>query len=243
MLFIPFLTTCYQITPASEGGFSENSNPQPISLSISYQKVLVVERFDRRFTQEKTRLIRLPQEDMCQALNVPSDFKYQSDSGPGIKSIMNLLLGSAKPNEDRETFFRSQILFWLLAAIDGHAKNFSIFIEAGGKYRLTPLYDIMSAYPLIAKKQLQKQKIKMAMALKGENNHYHWHNIQRRYFISAAKDANYSEEIADKLLDDMLNKINPVIEKVQTQLPANFPEHISQPIFDGMRAMKKRLLK
>ena len=107
---------------------------------------------------------------------------------------MRLLLGSADPTLDRDQFYRSQVLFWLLAAIDGHAKNFSIFIEPEGKYRLTPLYDIMSAYPLIAKKQLQPQKIKMAMALKGKNTHYHWHTMQRRYFLETAKSVNYSIE-------------------------------------------------
>ena len=119
---------------------------------------------------------------------------------------MNLLLGSANPAVDRDNFFRSQVLFWLLAAIDGHAKNFSVFIEPAGKYRLTPLYDIMSAYPLIAKKQLQKQKIKMAMALKGENNHYHWYNVHRRHFIGAAKVAHFSMERAETMLNEMLIK-------------------------------------
>jgi serine/threonine-protein kinase HipA len=204
-------------------------------------KVLVVERFDRKLSQDKTWLMRLPQEDMCQSLSISPNLKYQADGGPGIKSIMNLLLGSAQPAEDRDNFFRSQVLFWVLAAIDGHAKNFSLFLEPEGKYRLTPLYDIMSAYPLIAKKQLQKQKIKMAMALKGENNHYHWHNAQRRHFISTAKDANYSTEKAEIILDEMLGKVEIVIEKVSAQLPKKFPRQISQPIFEGMRLMKQRL--
>jgi serine/threonine-protein kinase HipA len=151
------------------------------------------------------------------------------------------LLGSATPEKDRDTFFRAQVLFWLLAAIDGHAKNFSLFIEPEGKYRLTPLYDIMSAYPLIAKKQLQKQKIKMAMALKGENNHYHWDQVQRRHFIQTAKDAHYSLEKAENILDDMLSHVDEVIKKISAQLPNAFPREISQPIFDGMQFMKQRL--
>jgi len=206
-------------------------------------KVLVVERFDRKLSQDKTWLMRLPQEDMCQALGTSSNLKYQSDGGPGINDIMNLLLGSASPAEDRDIFFRSQVLFWLLAAIDGHAKNFSLFIEPEGKYRLTPLYDIMSAYPLIAKKQLQKQKIKMAMALKGENYHYHWYNIQRRHFIKTAKAANYSIGKAEAILDEMLSKVDDVIQKVSVLLPHTFPRQISQSIFDGMRLMKQRLAK
>lgn len=205
-------------------------------------KALVVKRFDRKLSSDKHWLMRLPQEDMCQTLNISPALKYETDGGPGIKDIMNLLLGSSQPEIDRDNFFRSQILFWLLAAIDGHAKNFSVFIEPEGKYRLTPLYDILSAYPLIEAKQLQNQKIKMAMALIGENKHYHWHNIQRRHFISTAKKVQYSIEKAEAILDEMLDKVDGVINKVFMQLPKDFPKQISQPIFDGMLAMKKRLL-
>lgn len=206
-------------------------------------KTLVVERFDRKLSRDKKWLMRLPQEDMCQALGFSPALKYQADGGPGIKEIMNLLLSSSNPAQDRDNFFRAQVLFWLLAAIDGHAKNFSIFLEPDGKYRLTPFYDIMSAYPLIAKKQLQKQKIKMAMALKGENNHYHWHNIQRKHFISAAKDAHYSTEKAEMILDEILDNVDTVITHVSSQLSDKFPRDISQPIFDGMQQTKQRLMK
>lgn len=206
-------------------------------------KTLVVERFDRKLSQNKTWLMRLPQEDMCQALGISPHLKYEADGGPGIKDIMELLLGSSKPKEDRDNFFRSQVLFWLLAAIDGHGKNFSLFIEPEGKYRLTPLYDIMSAYPLIAKKQLQKQKIKMAMALKGKNKHYHWHNVQRRHFLETAKNSHYSTETAEAILNEMLEKVDNVIETISATLPKTFPKQISQSIFDGMRFMKQHLTK
>lgn len=206
-------------------------------------KVLVVERFDRRLSSDNTWLMRLPQEDMCQALGISSHLKYQSDGGPGIAEIMRLLLGSANPIEDRDTFFRSQILFWLLAAIDGHAKNFSLFIEPEGRYRLTPLYDIMSAYPLIANKQLQAQKIKMAMALRGKNNHYHWHTLQRRYFLETAKAVNYSPIRAENILDEMLEQTDEVIQKVSRKLPKKFPSKISEPIFEGMLLVKNKLLR
>lgn len=205
-------------------------------------KVLVVERFDRQLSKDKSWIMRLPQEDMCQALGTSSNLKYQADGGPGIHHIMNLLLGSTHASKDRETFFRTQILFWMLAAIDGHAKNFSVFISPEGKYHLTPLYDIISAYPLMGRK-LQKQKIKMAMALKGENNHYHWHNVQRRHFLSTANAANFSAEIAESILDDMLGKADFVIQQVSTQLPDDFPIHISQPIFAGMELMLHKLTK
>lgn len=210
-------------------------------LSFEDIKVLSVERFDRKLSSDDRWLMRLPQEDMCQALGVSSNLKYQSDGGPGIKNIMGLLLGSSQPALDRDMFYRSQILFWLLAGIDGHAKNFSIFIEPEGKYRLTPLYDIMSAYPLIERKQLEAKKIKMAMALKGKNIHYHWYNLQRRYFLETAKAINYSVETAENILDEMLDQTDSVIDKVTVELPKGFPSNISQPIFDGLQLARKKL--
>jgi len=91
--------------------------------------VIVVERFDR--TWQEGVLYRLPQEDLCQALGVPPLRKYQSDGGPGIVEVMEFLNGAVAPLEDRLTFMKAQIVFWLLAAIDGHAKNFSIFSHPG----------------------------------------------------------------------------------------------------------------
>ena len=152
------------------------------------------------------------------------------------------MVTSKESNKDRDTFFRTQVLFWLLAAIDGHAKNYSIFIKAGGQYRLTPLYDIISAYPLISNGQLQTQKIKMAMALRGKNNHYHWYAMQRRYFPETARSAHYPAERAEQILDEMLEKVDGVIETISAQLPTKFPSKISQPIFEGMLLAKKRLL-
>lgn len=46
--------------------------------------------------------------------------KYESDGGPGIGAIMGMRLGSERSAEDRRDFMRTQILFWMLAAIDGH---------------------------------------------------------------------------------------------------------------------------
>lgn len=206
-------------------------------------KVLIVERFDRKLSSDKTWMIRLPQEDMCQALGMSSNLKYQSDGGPGVSDIIKFLLGANNPTLDRDTFFRSQVLFWLLCAIDGHAKNFSIFIEPEGRYRLTPLYDIMSAFPLIANHQLQKNKVKMAMALRGKNVHYKWFEGRRSHFLDTAKYCGYSPKKAEQILDEMLSQVDNVIEKVEGVLPHSFPEKIAIPIFDGMRKMRNRLLK
>lgn len=101
----------------------------------------------------------------------------------------------------------------------------------------------MSAYPLLTRKQLQVQVIKMAIALKGKNFHYHWYNIQRRHFLETARAVNYSPERAEALLDEMLQQVDSVIEKVTAKLQKKFPKNISHSIFEGMQSMKRKLEK
>ena len=167
--------------------------------------------------------------------------KYESDGGPGIVKIMKFLSGSKNSAIDRNVFFRSQILFYLLAAIDGHAKNFSISIEPFGHYCLAPLYDITSAHPLIKKHQLQQKEIKMAMALIGKNKHYRWASIQRRHFISTAAAVSFPREKTEAILIEVLEQIEQVITIVSDKLPTDFPVDIAESIFEGIREGKKRL--
>jgi serine/threonine-protein kinase HipA len=205
-------------------------------------KVLVVERFDRHWSRDRKWLMRLPQEDMCQALGISPNLKYQSDGGPGMSEIMKVLVGAKDANADREQFFRSQILFWLLAATDGHAKNFSIHLEPGGSYKLTPLYDVISFYPYMSPSK-PMQKIKMAMALKGtKKNNYHWSAIQPRHFISTAKAIDFSPKDAELILKEMLEQANHVAEEVAARIPEGFPTHISEPILQGMVSLARQQL-
>ncbi len=77
-----------------------------------------------------------------------------------IIEIMKFLQGSSNAVQDRYNFMKTVFLYWVLAAIDGHAKNFSIIIQPSGKYALAPLYDVISAYPLMINKQLDRKKAK-----------------------------------------------------------------------------------
>lgn len=198
------------------------------------QNVLIVERFDRRWSADGRWLMRLPQEDFCQALGVSPALKYESDGGPGIKDGMALLRGSQRANQDRETFFKLQILFWMLAAIDGHAKNFSLFLEPDSVYRMTPVYDVLSAYPLMAANTLPAAKAKMAMALKGKNRHYHWQRIEPRHFISTAKDVGFSEQRAKQILIELAEVTSSVVSHVESVLPQGFPETVADSILNGI---------
>jgi serine/threonine-protein kinase HipA len=204
-------------------------------------KVLVVKRFDRELAKDKTWIIRLPQEDMCQALGYAPALKYESNGGPGISNIMKLLSSSINPEDNRKQFMKSVFLFWLLGAIDGHTKNFSIFLKQRGRFELTPVYDVISAFPLVEKKQVDIQDIKMAMALHSKNRHYHLHDIVARHWFSQSKRDNFPDSEMRKIMTDVIDRLDDVITTVTFNLPETFPDNVATPIFEGMRSMRHKI--
>ncbi len=208
-----------------------------------YQHVLIVERFDRKRSKDSTWWMRLPQEDFCQVTSTPADHKYERDGGPGVEKIMQTLQGSRNALEDRLHFLKSQILFWLLAAPDGHAKNFSIFLEARGAYRLTPMYDILSAHPILGRSgnQIAPQNLKMAMAVLGKNRHYHWQGIVRRHWLSTGKKCGLDETSIHQVIQELIEATPNVIDSISGRLPDSFPEDLAEAIFDGLRASVRKL--
>jgi serine/threonine-protein kinase HipA len=205
------------------------------------RKALVVERFDRRWAEDGSWLMRLPQEDMCQATGTSGNLKYEADGGPGMQQIMGILLGSLHSQEDRRAFMKAQLLFWMLAAIDGHAKNFSIFHIAGGLYHLTPLYDVISVHPLVASRQIDRQRVTMAMAVSGKNRHYRWDMITRRHWLENARKCHFSPDEMDLIINECCDLLPGVINEVGQLLPFGFPEEIAASIFYGLQGSKDRL--
>jgi serine/threonine-protein kinase HipA len=195
-------------------------------------KALVIERFDRRWTKNN-RLLRLPQEDCCQALSVPPPRKYQSDSGPSMIDILNFLKGSDSPAQDQKLFLKAQILFWLIGATDGHAKNFSIFIRPGGSYSLTPFYDVLTAQPSLDAGQIERKQMKLAMSV-GSKRHYRIDEIHARHFVQTANNAGLPEGIVQEAISEVADTAKGAIGMVETMLPADFPEEIHASVKTAM---------
>ena len=207
------------------------------------QKALIVERFDRRPSRDGTWILRLPQEDMCQATGTPSGAKYESDGGPGIATIMGILANSAEAAQDRNNFFVTQLVFWVLAAIDGHAKNFSIAHLPGNTYRSTPLYDVLSAHPIIGtrRNQLPPRRARLAMAVCGKNRHYVIGDIQPRHWIAQGARVGLTEDEVRAAMAGVAARTEPAIADVASRIPADFPADVADAIFDGMRRQARKL--
>ncbi|SAK79048.1 toxin HipA [Caballeronia hypogeia] len=200
------------------------------------RRVLVVERFDRRLHPDGEWILRLPQEDFCQASALPSHKKYENDGGPGVVDLARILQHSTQAIRDIETLVTSQILFWLLAAPDGHAKNFSIGLLRGGRYRLTPLYDVMSIWPVEGDgaNQWSWYKARLAMAIPGKSRHYAFRDVKRRHFNAMALKCGFGES-AEPVIRRIIERTPAVIDEVAAQLPGDFPPRVAERIFDGMR--------
>ncbi|WP_038249682.1 type II toxin-antitoxin system HipA family toxin [Ghiorsea bivora] len=198
-------------------------------------KVLVVERFDRKLAGDGQYWLRLPQEDMCQALGKPPSLKYEADGGPGMVDILKLLRGSWLSKQDRVHFFKAQVLFWMLAATDGHAKNFSFFHEKDGMYRMTPIYDVLSAWPIMGEGsgRLSWHDAKLAMAFRTKNKHYKLKDVSPRHFFDVADKVGLGDEVGE-MIDEILVTTPKVLAGVEAMLPVSFPQPVAESIFKGL---------
>lgn len=213
------------------------------------RKVLVVKRFDRRWqgidrgAEEKARFMppaeawiaRIPQEDFCQALGVAPDQKYPSQAGPGISECLQLLTASENRDNDRALFALAQLAFWMLAATDGHAKNFSIYHRRGGSFGLTPLYDVLSAWPILGDgpANVSYQRARLAMAVRGERNmHYRLRDIQLRHWQRLAGIC--GPDVWGRMVA-MAQTVPDMLDRVEQRLPDAFPQHTWHAINAGMR--------
>ena len=182
------------------------------------------------------------QEDFCQATGTSPLVKYEAEGGPGLGTLFNLLQQSVDAERDLRTLMASQLLFWMLRAPDGHAKNFSIQLLPGGRYRLTPLYDVMSAYPVMGdgSNQWSPRELKLAMALVGKNRHYEAERIQRRHFNSTARRFGYGET-AEPLIQDLIERTPAVIDEVQQALPPGFSDEVAVKVLSALRTAARVL--
>jgi serine/threonine-protein kinase HipA len=184
------------------------------------RRVLVVERFDRAWRADG-RLLRLPQEDLCQALSVPSSRKYQDKGGPGVRQILERLQEADDPARDQAWFFKSQILFWLIGATDGHAKNFSLFLRPGGRFELTPFYDVLTAQPAVDARRIPHRDFRLAMAA-GATPHYRIDDVLGRHFVQGGKAAGLGPALMRRVLEEVIESAGTAPDRALAAMPADF---------------------
>jgi serine/threonine-protein kinase HipA len=200
--------------------------------------VIVVERYDR--LREGKKVIRIHQEDACQALSRMPQQKYQNEGGPSTLEIFKLLQEwSSNRQVDEEVFIKSLVLNWILYGTDGHAKNYSLLIASGSQVRLAPLYDIGSALPY--PDAVPPRKAKLALKIGGQYlvsriGRHEWekfaveHRLDKEKLIeSIVNMAKGLPNLVDNLEREMRQQgiSNPVTKKLAESLSARSQECIA----------------
>ena len=128
------------------------------------EAALVVERYDR-VTNSSGEVVRLHQEDLCQALSVMPDQKYTEDGGPAARDVLRLLTRTSHGALNVLTFTRQLFYNALIGAPDAHAKNYSLLLGGEGSALLAPMYDVASGLAY----ERTRRTLRLAMSIGGEN--------------------------------------------------------------------------
>ncbi|MEO7086652.1 MAG: type II toxin-antitoxin system HipA family toxin [Gemmatimonadaceae bacterium] len=200
---------------------------------------IVVERYDR--ARSRGIVYRIHQEDMCQALAVQPTRKYESDGGPGLTDIAAILARhSSDASVDVARFFDANILNWLVAGPDAHAKNYSILHANGPDHRFAPLYDVITTLPY---PRLAKSGAKLAMAVGGERA---VGAIARDQWRAAARAVELPADLAIDRIVELGERVPAAIERVIQHPDGNedtraIMTRLAEPIADHVRRRIKRL--
>lgn len=174
---------------------------------------LLVERYDRILVKGDgaEHYERLHQEDLCQALGVVSEKKYQNEGGPSLQQCFDLVReASTAPVLDLPHLLDAVIFNYLISNYDAHGKNFSIVYRTHGGYsaRFSPLYDLVCTeyYPDVSKK--------MAMKIGGE---YLSEKVSPRNFEKLAEEAGLAKPLVKRRVSELAAAVIEAIGKIDVR--------------------------
>lgn len=183
------------------------------------QVALVVERYDRGRLPDG-RLVRLHQEDACQALAVSPLRKYQNEGGPGPVEIVELLLReSDDPETDIGAFLDALALNWVIGGTDAHAKNYALLLSPAS-VRLAPLYDLICVLPY--PRLVPYRKAKLAMKIHSE---YQLWKIRRRHWEGLAARCDLDAEPVVIRVGEVVSALPEACDKAAVVVRAEGIDH------------------
>jgi len=149
------------------------------------------------------------------------------------------MLAPARPRTN--AFVKAQILFWLLATTDGHAKNFALFHGRVGTHRLTPFYDVLSAWPIMGRgaNHLEPHQAKLAMAVRRKNAHWKLKDIKPRHWDAVTRLAGLGDSAS--LLHEVAAAAPAALASVNRKISRNFPAMVRDRVFAGIETSVAQL--
>ncbi|MFO1054057.1 MAG: type II toxin-antitoxin system HipA family toxin [Planctomycetota bacterium] len=194
-------------------------------LRIAGMDVLCVERFDRRRDVDGS-LRRVHQEDICQALGIPADLKYQGEGGPGFPRLFQVLREHAqRPAADVLALLRAAVFVYVIGNGDAHAKNFALLHHAHG-CALAPLYDQLctTVYPSLS--------TSLAMRIGSARR---FDEVDAAAFARFAKDCGIGVSLVRSNLELMASRLPSAIDEVLAAEPALAASRVVADLVRGAR--------
>jgi len=185
-------------------------------LRFGKETAIAVERYDR--VMMNRRLTRVHQEDACQALGVHPSLKYQSEGGPDIVRVMELMNRSNQPVKDRRRVMEAVVFNYLILGTDAHAKNFSLLLGMNQQVRLARLYDIASYLPYVDR----RKDCRFAMKIGG---YYKDAQIQPRHFEKMARSCEFPPHELGGILKEMAERMPQTAKAVKAELNQHGIKH------------------
>lgn len=182
--------------------------PDADILRIGKHQAYVIMRYDRWRVDGK--IVRIHQEDFCQALGISRIHKYEENGGPGFAACGKVLLHPSLSGDPaaRETFIKGALFNYIIGNCDAHGKNFSLLYQRGEGVSLAPFYDLVStmAYPELARK--------FAMAI---GKTYRFDRIAEHSWKQFAADMHIRPERLYSLMEEVSAAVAPVLEPLATK--------------------------
>ncbi|MCQ2104487.1 MAG: type II toxin-antitoxin system HipA family toxin [Fibrobacter sp.] len=176
--------------------YSGLSVPEVALKKIQDETFIMVERYDR--IKRGDSVVRLHQEDMCQALGILSDRKYQNDGGPGIADIFQLISQrTSVPLLDARAFIQYVLFNLVIGNCDAHGKNYSLLYD-DDILKLSPIYDAVCTllYPTLTRKVSMKI-----------GNHYEIDKIRKADLVLLAEQLKLRQSVILNLYSDLRKKV------------------------------------
>ncbi len=207
---------------------SVDLNVPPVSIvRKESQQVLLIKRYDRKLDNDVLK--RIHQEDLCQAMGLSHELKYQTDGGPDLTTCFDFVrMHSANPIKDLQQLIEWVFFNFLIGNMDAHAKNLS-FMYQGRQIRLAPFYDMMctNIYEDLSQK--------LAMKIGGKNR-LEW--IMERHWNRLAGEIKISKKVLRKRLTDFCLKLINRIDITHSSFISRY--HDDSLLKDVITNIKKR---
>ena len=175
-----------------------------------------------RIINDEGNVVRLHQEDACQALGLAPERKYASGGSPkgddpSYAAIAELLVQyAADPAEELAELFRQMTVNVALGNWDAHAKNTSLLYLEGNAPTVAPLYDVVPVADVEPRTNMLSLRIAGNLDPKA---------VTGKTLVTEAESWGIVRDVAERLLEETLSGLEAGFSEASKRFPDAAARH------------------